>query len=61
MIQPQQQPIWHRSTKCTGGNCVEIAKVDDHVLVRNSADPEVVVTFTHDEWDAFIDKSHEFR
>ncbi|MEV6631371.1 DUF397 domain-containing protein [Actinoplanes sp. NPDC051470] len=61
MIQSQQQPIWRRSSRCQGGDCVEVAKLDHHVLVRNSADPEVVVTFTHAEWAAFLDGAREFR
>lgn len=61
MIQSQQQLIWQRSSQCPSGNCVEVAKADDRILVRNSADPEIVVTFTHDEWTAFLNGADEFR
>jgi hypothetical protein len=61
MIQSQQQPVWRRSSRCTTGDCVEVAKLDDRVLVRNSADPDVVVTFTHREWAAFLDGADDFR
>jgi uncharacterized protein DUF397 len=61
MIQSQSQPVWRRSRRCTSGNCVEVARLDDRVLVRNSADPEVVVTFSRAEWDAFLAGADEFR
>lgn len=61
MIQPEQQLRWRRGAQCTGGNCVEVAKVDGRVLVRNSAQPDVVVTFSRDEWAVFVEGAHEFR
>ena len=61
MIQPGQQPSWRRTTKCANGNCVEVAKFDGRVLVRNSAEPGVVVTFSTEEWTAFIDGAAELR
>ncbi|MFG1605516.1 DUF397 domain-containing protein [Actinoplanes sp. NPDC049265] len=61
MIESRQHPVWRRSRRCTGGNCVEVAKLDGHVLVRNSAEPEVVVTFSHAEWAAFLAGVDEFR
>lgn len=36
-------------------NCVEVAVRDDEVLVRNSKKRDQnAMTFTHDEWRAFI-------
>lgn len=49
---------WRRSTKCdnSGGNCVEVANLDDgQVAVRNSTDPSRVLTFTTHEWKAFVE------
>ena len=60
MIHPEQQLIWRRGTHCTGGNCVEVARADGRVLVRNSAQPDVVVSFSRKEWSAFIDSAREF-
>lgn len=61
MIKSDEQLTWRRSGRCSGGSCVEVAKVDDRIMVRNSADPRLVVTFTHDEWMAFLDGAEEFR
>jgi Domain of unknown function (DUF397) len=46
-----------------GDNCVEVAVVDDQVLVRDSKDPDgPTLAFTPSEWRAFIDgvKDSEF-
>jgi hypothetical protein len=50
-----ETPSWVRSTACSGGNCVEVAKVADGVLVRDSKNPEAGrLSFTVDEWSAFL-------
>jgi len=53
---------WKKATKSNpSGNCVEVA-VDDSVHVRNSRNILKDLTFTKDEWDAFLDgvKKGEF-
>jgi len=45
---------WRKSTRCGNSACVEVAKVDDRILVRDSKDPEGrVLSFTEQEWKAF--------
>lgn len=46
---------WRRATACSlDGNCVEIA-TGDSIQLRDSKDPDgPVLTFTHDEWRAFL-------
>jgi uncharacterized protein DUF397 len=45
---------WRRGSYCGDSSCVEVAVVDDFVLVRNSNDPAgPVLRFTHSEWSAF--------
>jgi hypothetical protein len=61
VIKPDSKLSWRRTSKCASGNCVEVAKAGDRVLVRNSAEPDVVVNFSTAEWVAFIDGSQEFR
>ncbi|WP_127500090.1 DUF397 domain-containing protein [Actinoplanes solisilvae] len=47
---------WRRAKRCTGGNCVEVAKVGGRYLVRDSKAPAgVVLSFTEAEWLAFTD------
>jgi len=57
------QVQWLRSSKCTGGTCVEVAKVDNQFLIRDGKRPEQgVLTFSPDEWVAFTAgvKANEF-
>jgi hypothetical protein len=53
----ERTPItWHKSSASGhNGNCVEVAFVDDSILVRNSRHPlGCVLSFTHTEWKAFL-------
>ena len=55
---------WHKSTRCGSNACVEVAKVNDEYLVRDSKTPEVApLSFTTDEWTAFVEgvAAGEFR
>jgi hypothetical protein len=49
---------WVKSSRSgpTGGNCVEVARLDDgRVAVRNSRYPSgPALVFTEPEWDAFV-------
>ena len=49
-------PEWQRSTRCSGGTCVEVAKVADKYLIRDSKRPDAAaLSFTEDEWNAFVE------
>ncbi|MCU7724171.1 DUF397 domain-containing protein [Actinoplanes sp. KI2] len=52
---------WRRA--CGNAACVEVAKVDEDVLVRDSKDPDVVLRFTDQEWVSFVEgvKAGKFR
>ncbi|WP_328464528.1 DUF397 domain-containing protein [Actinoplanes sp. NBC_00393] len=55
MIKPTDGPGWRRSGQCSSGACVEVAKVGDRYLVRDSKQPGgTPLTFTKGEWDAFV-------
>jgi hypothetical protein len=47
--------VWQRSSFCNADGCVEVAKSDSAVLVRDSklGDDSPVLVFTEDEWRAF--------
>ncbi len=46
---------WRKSETSAASDCVEVAFVDQSVLVRNSRDPAgPVLAFTHSEWTAFL-------
>jgi hypothetical protein len=57
-------PKWVRSQSCSGGQCVEVARVDGKYLIRDSKRREVApLSFTAAEWTAFVQgvKAGEFR
>jgi len=46
---------WKKSTASGTGNCVEVAGVDEAVLIRDSKDPSgPALHFTRGEWTAFL-------
>jgi hypothetical protein len=58
------RPEWRRASSCSGGNCIEVAKDGDRVLIRNSRSAgSAGLSFSADEWNAFIEgvKKDEFR
>jgi hypothetical protein len=52
-----EQVRWRKSTKSgSNGQCVEVARVDEAIWVRDSKDPNgPVLKFTEAGWDAFLD------
>jgi phenylpropionate dioxygenase-like ring-hydroxylating dioxygenase large terminal subunit len=52
MREPQNG--WFRSTRCEASACVEVRIAPDAVLIRNSNDPNYHLSFTHEEWQAFV-------
>ncbi len=45
---------WQRSTFCGNNACVEVAKIGNEILVRDSKNPEATpLTFDETEWTAF--------
>lgn len=49
-------PQFRRSTSCgNGAACVEVADVDEGVLIRDSKDPDgPMLSFNRAEWSAFL-------
>lgn len=57
-------PAWRKSSRCGSNTCVEVAKVGDQFLVRDSKNPGVAaLSFTEAEWEAFVEgvNAGEFR
>jgi len=60
-----EQKIVFRKSSFSGVTrnlCVEVATLSDGVLVRNSTQPDSILKFTLDEWQAFLSgvKKNEF-
>ncbi|MFI5494382.1 DUF397 domain-containing protein [Actinoplanes sp. NPDC051859] len=48
-------PQWRKSTYCSNATCVEVARVEDNYLIRDSKSPAIApLTFTAEEWTAFV-------
>ena len=46
---------WRTSSRCTGGDCVQVAFTGDGVAMRDSKNPERGSLFySRDEWRAFV-------
>ena len=46
---------WRRSGRCSGGNCVEVAKDGDRVLIRDSREPgRRPLQISSADWAAFV-------
>jgi hypothetical protein len=46
---------WRRSSRCNGGNCVEVSVQGDVIMVRSSADPQgSTLAVSRDTWRDWI-------
>jgi hypothetical protein len=46
--------VWRRARCCAGGECVEVSRHGDQIMLRNSNDSAVVLTCQPADWRAFI-------
>lgn len=47
--------VWQRSSKCSGGECVEVAFDGDEVLLRDGKDPDgAVLRISAEVWEQFV-------
>jgi hypothetical protein len=50
------RPVWHSSSRCAAGHCVEVAKVGETYLLRDGRNPDTPpVRFSAEEWATFKD------
>jgi hypothetical protein len=55
MIIPTEGPHWRRSRQCASGACVEVAKIGEEVLIRDSKNRDLrPLAFSQIEWEAFV-------
>lgn len=46
---------WRKSSYCSNATCVEVARVKDNYLIRDSKSPAIApLSFTAEEWTAFV-------
>jgi invasion protein IalB len=46
---------WRRSSLCSNVTCAEVAVTAEAVHLRDAKNPAAVQTYTHQEWQAFVD------
>jgi hypothetical protein len=47
--------IWRKSSKCEGGNCLEVSDSGHEIQVRNSTFPDVaVIKVSRHDWGLFL-------
>jgi hypothetical protein len=52
----EDAPRWRKSSRSSGGACVEVAPQRDTILVRDSKDPDgAILAFDRGVFAAFID------
>lgn len=44
---------WRKASHCQSGECAEVSRNGDEVIIRNSRSPQDVVRLTISEWHAF--------
>lgn len=57
-------PKWRRPKSCSGGQCVEVARAGDRILMRDSKNPDMEpLVFSAAEWADFVSgvKAGQFR
>ena len=45
---------WRRGRPCDSGACVEVAVVDEEVLLRSTASPDALLALSRSEWGEFL-------
>ena len=50
----QPKSDWRKPSYCAGGECPEIAKLDDMIALRSSTAPSSVVRYTTEEWQSLV-------
>lgn len=52
---PAAELAWHRGSLCEIGNCLEVAALDESVILRSSTDPAgTCLTISRQEWAEFL-------
>jgi hypothetical protein len=58
--------VWRRSSRCNGGACVEVAELDEMIIIRDSAEPgHTLIAVSRDVWRDFLSwvqtRAHRMR
>ncbi len=46
---------WRRGSRCSSAACIEVRRAGDHILIRDSKQPQAVPQrYDAEEWSAFV-------
>jgi len=49
------EPTWRKAKRCDSGQCVEMARRGESILIRSSVDHDgTYITLSGDEWQEFL-------
>jgi hypothetical protein len=51
---PIEQSAWRKASFCQGGECVEAARWNGMIVLRDSGEPRGHVRYTTEEWQTFV-------
>lgn len=47
---------WLKSSFCANGECVEVTRKGDLVLMRSSNEPQTIVSYSLEDWQLFLQR-----
>jgi Domain of unknown function (DUF397) len=51
---PSPPLVWQRARLCGNGECIEVARDRDEIVIRDSKNPALQLRYNRQEWRAFI-------
>lgn len=62
MYRVESAPLsWRKSSRCDSGACVEVARRDEGVVVRNNTQPDLHLTFDGATWHGLLQDLRDGR
>ena len=55
MVDVRDHGQWRRSSRCSDASCVEVSAGEGVVRVRSSAQPDVELPLTAEQWRSLVD------
>jgi len=53
-LSQQESVAWRKSSRCDSNHCVEVARRDNGVAVRDNTRPETYLTFDSSSWHGLV-------
>jgi hypothetical protein len=53
-VRRAEQPAWRKANFCGSTQCVEVAKLNGMIVMRDSKSPRRVLRYSTEEWQSFV-------